>query len=530
MGDRQGANVSIGICLASEQMIRDVESVMLRLGIVGSVRTKPSRYDKSGRVFPAWTWTVSRVEDMKRFQDLVGILGKDDRVAEAVRAKESFGGRAAKWMRAKVPSGYRWERVVSIEALGPRPTVCVSVPGKQTYVTTFVEHNSHTVSRLACWWIDVHPPGEAFVVITAPTTAQVEAILWRYIGNAHRKAGLPGRITLDAKWYIGQELVAYGGKPADYDQAAFQGIHAPTYWSSSTRPAGCRSQSSMPSTLWQPTSRPEWWRSGTGRSRLPLRHHLQAGIRLGGEEDQRLRHSRLHRGGSSGRAAPPAGVSGVVEERKVRWGVNSPIYQSKVLGEFPDLCDDTLILPKWIEAAQKRVIERNRRPRIAWDNARFGEDETVGMRREGGRIRLCRAHHKADTMTTTGHIAKAMRDIDAEADKNDFVTAVVDVVGVGAGVYDRVVELGLPVTPPQRWRGTVRQGAVRQRSSGGLLELAGDLRERRDRYRRARRQTGRSARVDQVGCRLPGTDQNRVQGRHAESAGCRHRIGPTVLP
>jgi hypothetical protein len=85
---------------------------------------------------------------------------------------------------------------------------------------------SHTVSRLACWWIDVHPPGEAFVVTTAPTTAQVEAILWRYIGAAHRKAVLPRRVTLDAKWYIGQELVGYGRKPADYDQAAFQGIHA----------------------------------------------------------------------------------------------------------------------------------------------------------------------------------------------------------------------------------------------------------------------------------------------------------------
>jgi hypothetical protein len=35
-----------------------------------------------------------------------------------------------------------------------------------------------------------------------------------------------------------------------------------------------------------------------------------------------------------------------VEERKVRWGVTSPIYQSKVLGEFPDISDDTLILPK----------------------------------------------------------------------------------------------------------------------------------------------------------------------------------------
>ena len=85
---------------------------------------------------------------------------------------------------------------------------------------------SHTMSRLALWWIDVHQPGEAFVVTTAPTTPQVEAILWRYMGNAHRKAGLPGRITLDAKWYIGNELVAYGRTPADYDPAAFQGIHA----------------------------------------------------------------------------------------------------------------------------------------------------------------------------------------------------------------------------------------------------------------------------------------------------------------
>jgi hypothetical protein len=51
---------------------------------------------------------------------------------------------------------------------------------------------SHTMSRLALWWIDVHPPGEAFVVTTAPTTPQVEAILWRYVGNAHKKGGLPG--------------------------------------------------------------------------------------------------------------------------------------------------------------------------------------------------------------------------------------------------------------------------------------------------------------------------------------------------
>jgi hypothetical protein len=123
-----------------------------------------------------------------------------------------------------------------------------------------------------------------------------------------------------------------------------------------------------------------------------------------------------------------------VDERKKRWGVTSPIYTSKVLGEFPDISDDTLIMPKWIEPAQARTIKRSRRPVMSWDIARFGEDETVGMRREGGWIRLHRAHSKADTMTTTGHIVKAHRDINAEKGLNDFPTIVVDVVGVGAGV------------------------------------------------------------------------------------------------
>jgi hypothetical protein len=84
---------------------------------------------------------------------------------------------------------------------------------------------------------------------------------------------------------------------------------------------------------------------------------------------------------------------------------------------------------------------------LAWDIARFGEDESVGMRREGAWVRVYRAHHKADTMTTTGHIVKAHREINAEKGLNDFPTHVVDVVGVGAGVYDRLVELGIPVVP-----------------------------------------------------------------------------------
>jgi hypothetical protein len=85
------------------------------------------------------------------------------------------------------------------------------------------------MSRLALWWIDVHPPGEAFVVTTAPTTPQVEAILWRQMGNAYRKPISQGA-SHSMQWYIGNELVAYGRKPGDYDPAAFQAFTRAMSW------------------------------------------------------------------------------------------------------------------------------------------------------------------------------------------------------------------------------------------------------------------------------------------------------------
>jgi hypothetical protein len=42
----------------------------------------------------------------------------------------------------------------------------------------------------------------------------------------HERAGLPGRITLDAKWHIGSTLVAFGRKPVDHRSSALQGHHA----------------------------------------------------------------------------------------------------------------------------------------------------------------------------------------------------------------------------------------------------------------------------------------------------------------
>jgi hypothetical protein len=163
---------------------------------------------------------------------------------------------------------------------------------------------SHTMSRLALWWIDVHPPGEAFVVTTAPSTPQVEAILWRYMGNAHKKAGLPGRITLDAKWYIGNELVAYGRKPADYDPAAFQGIHA-RYVLVIIDEAG-----GVPKSIFDAVdalaTNIDARVVAVGNPDDPASHFAticKPGLRLARRDDQRLRHACVHGRESPRRAA-----------------------------------------------------------------------------------------------------------------------------------------------------------------------------------------------------------------------------------
>ena len=131
---------------------------------------------------------------------------------------------------------------------------------------------------------------------TAPTTAQVEAILWREIGKAHRKGNLPGRITLDAKWYMGQELVAYGRKPADYDQAAFQGIHAKNMLVLLDEAVGIPEVVVRCSRRFGDQCERTSGGSGEpGRPVVALRASVQTGLWLGRETHQRLRYSGLHR-------------------------------------------------------------------------------------------------------------------------------------------------------------------------------------------------------------------------------------------
>ncbi|MFD0687597.1 hypothetical protein [Actinomadura fibrosa] len=64
---------------------------------------------------------------------------------------------------------------------------------------------SWIAAQIAAYWIDVHPPGEAFVVSRAPTYAQVHAILRKEIRKAAKNPDgdpLPGRGLQSDEWKL----------------------------------------------------------------------------------------------------------------------------------------------------------------------------------------------------------------------------------------------------------------------------------------------------------------------------------------
>jgi hypothetical protein len=340
---------------------------------------------------------------------------------------------------------------------------------------------SYISSRLAAWWLDTRP--DPFVVTTAPTWKQVNSILWREMRKAHRKGGLKGRINLDAEWYMGSdELVGFGRKPADYDQAAFQGIHALNVLVIVDEACG------VPKTIFDAVDA----LATNKRARV---------LAIGNPDDPTAHFETICRPGSgwhnikiSAFDTPAFTDEEVpeylydylvspewVEERKKRWGIKSPTYISKVQGEFPDISDDTLLHPRMLRAAQDRETPvLSGVPSFGCDIARYGDDENAVYRAVGGHVRFVETWGQTDLMSTA---AKIYHLTNAEVEAQS-ATVKIDVVGLGAGVYDRMRELGSRViafnsseTPddPERFlnRRAEAYWYVRELAERGELDLAG---------------------------------------------------------
>ena len=136
-----------------------------------------------------------------------------------------------------------------------------------------------------------------------------------------------------------------------------------------------------------------------------------------------------------------------IEEMSRKYGEESSVYQCRVLGEFANEKEDTVIPLSLIESAVGRDVEVNPNSPVVWglDCARMGGDRTALCRIKGNVMLEPITHWQGkDLMQTCGLVVAEYKRLENFPDELPQEICV-DSIGIGAGVCDRLAELGLPV-------------------------------------------------------------------------------------
>ncbi len=342
------------------------------------------------------------------------------------------------WARERLQGAYMWSKIEEIARS--------VVDNRYTAV-----HSCHGIGKswvsggaIVPWWLDTHPPGEAVVVTSAPSAAQIEAILWKEINRSHKKASLRGRITWGAipKWKIGDEIVAFGRKPQDLAneeeaRQAFQGIHAKYVLVVLDEACG------IPGWLWDATMAlvtNEYCRVlAIGNPDDPTSRFQQICMQ---SKNWNVIHvdaydSPLFTGEWIPEELKYLLISPTwVEEMKEEWGEDSPIYEAKVRGRFP-MDSDFGVVP-WSFLAQCRnctdkYTDFEMQPNeLGIDPAAGGDQFTIHWR-TGPLWRSRWGFNHKDTMKSTGECVRIINETKATRVK-------IDTIGIGKGVADRLAE------------------------------------------------------------------------------------------
>lgn len=210
-------------------------------------------------------------------------------------------------------------------------------------------------SILACWWIDTHPLGEAYVISTAPSRQQVHSVLWEAMRTIHSKADLPGEIQISDRWVIDGKEVGIGRRPADHQPHSFQGIHRKYVLMLIDEACGV----------------PKWlWDAGIS---ITTSEHCRI-LAIGNPDDpnsefkfkfdprsawHNIKISIWDSPNFSGEdvskeAQENLSDKSYVEVAEQDWGIGTAIWQSKIEGNFPEEDENAVIPVSWVQDAYAR--------------------------------------------------------------------------------------------------------------------------------------------------------------------------------
>ena len=127
-----------------------------------------------------------------------------------------------------------------------------------------------------------------------------------------------------------------------------------------------------------------------------------------------------------------------------QYGEDSTVARVEVLGEFPHADDDSVIPMELARAALGRDVALTSSDPIVWglDVARFGGDNSALCIRQGNTVFEIKTFKSMDLMQLCGAVKNLYDDATAMNRPQEIL---VDVIGLGSGVVDRLSEQNLPV-------------------------------------------------------------------------------------
>lgn len=293
---------------------------------------------------------------------------------------------------------------------------------------------SWIAARVVAWWVATG----GIAITTADTFRQVRDILWRELREAHRKGDLPGHIPqVECRWETGMKHAwAIGIKPDDTNQEGFQGIHGTRVLTVYDEANG------IPNALWD---------AGRGLATGSFDRRLAIGNpnEPQGPFYEACRSSTWHVIHLSAFDTPNFTGEDIAVETKQKlvspsWvetlrqdGLEgTPFWQAKVLGEFPETASNVVIPLNWIERARNIAYIGDNRDAAGLDVARFGVDDSVLLEGAGNGPESIVVMHGHDLMTVAGFGSRYLLTRRGRL--------AIDIIGVGAGVFDRLNELKMP--------------------------------------------------------------------------------------
>lgn len=292
-------------------------------------------------------------------------------------------------------------------------------------------------ARLVAWWVAT----DGIAVTTADTYRQVRDILWRELRKAHARGVLPGNIPLvESRWEIPETgAFAIGIKPEDYNPEGLQGIHGRRVLVVLDEANG------IGPALWEATKglvvNAESRILAIGNPHEPQGPFFEA-CRTATWAVHHI--SVFDTPNFTGEPVPEKAAAELVspfwlEQRRAEGLEGTPWWQAKVLGQFPDTASNAIIPLAWVEAARERPFVQDAREWAGLDVARFGNDDSVRIGGSGNGPWQVEVRHGHDTMEVAG---LGMAYLQARRG-----ALAIDVIGVGAGVYDRIREQHPPGQP-----------------------------------------------------------------------------------